>query len=86
MNCRPRSTMNNNSQLKPVEVKSGNEFGSDDHEEARENEGVLATRARLMMTLEEASRLTTPEIHVRARTVSSCRRRCHRRISPCTDE
>lgn len=86
MNCRPRSKMNNNSQLKPVEVESGNEVGSDDHEETREDERVLATRARLMMTLGEANRLTTPEIHVRARTVSSCRQRYHTQTSPCTDE
>lgn len=86
MSCRPRSKMNNNSQLKPVEVESVNEVGSDDHDEAREKESVFATRARLMMTLGETNRLTTPEIHVRARTVSSCRRCCHRQTCPCTDE
>jgi len=56
---------------------NGNGNGSEDGDgDGDEDFAATQTPVALMPT--------TPEIHVRARTVSSCRRRCRRRTISCT--
>jgi hypothetical protein len=77
--------MNNNSQLWPVEVESGND-GGDETGRVKVNEGVVATQTQVVAMLGAANRLTTPKIRVRARAVNSRRQRDHIRTVPCTGE